>query len=115
MSDQNVVKEGWVQKRGEEGSCSHLGQFPPVFYILLMMFYIYLIVNKFHKITQTNSEFISEQVLCVCHSLIRLLPLCHRAPLLSKNMKAHQGAPLMVLSDMFYHYHEHKRTRFILF
>ncbi len=38
-----------------------------------MKFYIFLLVKKSHVQTQTSSERIYQQVLCVYHSLISLL------------------------------------------
>lgn len=48
-------------------------------------FKLFVIIMKSHKQIKSNSEFMYNQVLCVDHSPIYLLPLCRRESLLSKN------------------------------
>lgn len=68
----------------------------------LAIFYTFLLINKSYEKTKTSHELILLTSICLyIQSLIYLIPLCYRALLLSKLLKAHQWGTL------FIQHHEH--------
>ncbi len=143
-----VCKQGTLNQRGQRSTAWNLGvkllykytdentisnsctndMFWEICAVVQYRFIFLSPVNKSHKKTQTNSECIYEQGLCVRHGLIYLLPLCHRAALLSKKLlKTHQWATLLLWvtcsfitmntdthTDIHTHTHTHTHTVVLL-